>query len=262
MSQEQPFLQQVRNTANVTLDVLLTNLSANISTVYAETNLVYDVANSAIVVSGQAYDAGNSGITIAKAAYAQANTAYGQANAARTQANTAYGQANAAYTTANVGISSSGVSPGTYGSGLVIPVLTTDIRGRITLASTVAPAQFTPSGRGVVPASGGGTTNFLRADGNWAAPAFVIQQSLGPNGYRKYSDGFIEIWGRFTTTGGLQAVSFSTFSGFAFPTQCFNVILTAASVTDAFYTNGYPSASGFTIANGGGIPMMFVARGN
>ncbi len=30
--------------------------------------------------------------------------------------------------------------------------------------------QFTPSTEGVVPASGGGTTNFLRADGSWIAP--------------------------------------------------------------------------------------------
>lgn len=30
---------------------------------------------------------------------------------------------------------------------------------------------FTPSLKGLAPASGGGTTNFLRADGSWAAPA-------------------------------------------------------------------------------------------
>ena len=30
--------------------------------------------------------------------------------------------------------------------------------------------QFTPSTEGVVPASGGGTTNYLRADGTWSAP--------------------------------------------------------------------------------------------
>ena len=31
--------------------------------------------------------------------------------------------------------------------------------------------QFTPSTEGVVPASGGGTTNYLRADGTWSAPS-------------------------------------------------------------------------------------------
>lgn len=30
---------------------------------------------------------------------------------------------------------------------------------------------FTNTTEGVVPASGGGTTNFLRADGTWATPA-------------------------------------------------------------------------------------------
>ncbi|MFM1966813.1 MAG: hypothetical protein RL134_2538 [Actinomycetota bacterium] len=30
--------------------------------------------------------------------------------------------------------------------------------------------QFTSTTKGVVPASGGGSTNFLRADGTWAAP--------------------------------------------------------------------------------------------
>jgi hypothetical protein len=31
--------------------------------------------------------------------------------------------------------------------------------------------QFTSTTEGVVPLSGGGTTNFLRADGSWAAPS-------------------------------------------------------------------------------------------
>lgn len=31
--------------------------------------------------------------------------------------------------------------------------------------------EFTTGLQGVVPASGGGTTNFLRADGSWSAPA-------------------------------------------------------------------------------------------
>ncbi len=31
--------------------------------------------------------------------------------------------------------------------------------------------EFTSTTAGVAPASGGGTTNFLRADGTWAAPS-------------------------------------------------------------------------------------------
>lgn len=41
---------------------------------------------------------------------------------------------------------------------------------------TISVAEFTPSTKGLTPASGGGTTNFLRADGTWASP------SGGPGG--------------------------------------------------------------------------------
>lgn len=39
------------------------------------------------------------------------------------------------------------------------------------LDSSVAPGLFTSLANGLAPASGGGTVNFLRADGSWAAPA-------------------------------------------------------------------------------------------
>ena len=42
--------------------------------------------------------------------------------------------------------------------------------------------QFTPSTEGVVPASGGGTTKYLRADGTWSAP------SGGPGGGLTYEE--------------------------------------------------------------------------
>jgi len=59
---------------------------------------------------------------------------------------------------------------------------TATIKGRTTagtgdpedLTGTQATAlldTFTSSAKGLAPASGGGTTNFLRADGTWAAPA-------------------------------------------------------------------------------------------
>lgn len=58
-----------------------------------------------------------------------------------------------------------------------IAALTTTAFGRSLLALADAAALtasidvFTALLKGVVPASGGGTTNFLRADGTWAAPA-------------------------------------------------------------------------------------------
>ncbi len=45
-----------------------------------------------------------------------------------------------------------------------------DIAARVATA-TAALTLFTDILDGIVPASGGGTTNFLRADGTWAAPA-------------------------------------------------------------------------------------------
>lgn len=45
-------------------------------------------------------------------------------------------------------------------------------------AGALSAAQFAAGASGIVPASGGGTTNFLRADGTWAAPtASAGQQS-------------------------------------------------------------------------------------
>jgi hypothetical protein len=43
--------------------------------------------------------------------------------------------------------------------------------GDLTADRTLTISTFASGARGVVPASGGGTVNFLRADGTWAAPA-------------------------------------------------------------------------------------------
>ena len=43
--------------------------------------------------------------------------------------------------------------------------------GDLTADRTLSVATFGTGASGVVPASGGGTSNFLRADGSWAAPA-------------------------------------------------------------------------------------------
>jgi hypothetical protein len=65
------------------------------------------------------------------------------------------------------------------------------------------PAQFTATSLGVVPQSGGGTTNFLRADGTWS-PAGSLTGSLG-------------YWGSFYDTtdqlnGGSTAANLMTFN--------------------------------------------------
>ncbi|WP_342627204.1 hypothetical protein AAC691_13010 [Nguyenibacter vanlangensis] len=66
------------------------------------------------------------------------------------------------------------VSLGPIGNSTVLG----NVSGSTTAPSALTPAQltalvqpFTSSLSGAVPASGGGTANFLRADGTWAAPA-------------------------------------------------------------------------------------------
>ena len=61
--------------------------------------------------------------------------------------------------------------------------------------------MFTSGLKGLVPASGGGTTNFLRADGTFAAPAVVF----GSNYHRQSTPGPL------TTTSG-TLVTLSTYA--------------------------------------------------
>jgi hypothetical protein len=49
--------------------------------------------------------------------------------------------------------------------------LSGDASGTGSTAITISIASFAGSTKGLVPVSVGGTTNFLRADGSWAAPA-------------------------------------------------------------------------------------------
>lgn len=78
------------------------------------------------------------------------------------------------YTNSNVTVNSKGIitaiSSGSAGGvtsvSATAPIQTSGSTGAITLSA----ALFGTSNSGVVPASGGGTTNYLRADGTWAAP--------------------------------------------------------------------------------------------
>ncbi len=75
-------------------------------------------------------------------------------------------------------LAASGVTAGAYAGAwnattVTIPTFTVDGKGRLTVAGTANYTRtlFGNSVQGEVPASGGGTTNFLRADGTWSVPA-------------------------------------------------------------------------------------------
>ena len=64
---------------------------------------------------------------------------------------------------------------GRLGIGNSAPTVKLDVTGAITASgiitgSSFVGAAFSSGSAGLAPASGGGTTNFLRADGTWAAP--------------------------------------------------------------------------------------------
>jgi hypothetical protein len=69
-------------------------------------------------------------------------------------------------TVTSVGITSNG----TYSSSLTVGSSPVTSSGTI----TITPNVFGTSTSGVVPSSGGGSTNFLRADGTWAAPIGIV----------------------------------------------------------------------------------------
>lgn len=141
-------------------------------------------------------------------------------------------------------------------------------------AITITPNLFTSGTPGVVPASGGGTTNYLRADGTWAASSGVqlsdftgANQSLGvTSGYQKFPGGLIMQWASVTTTPNQNVVipfpitfptrayipTWTVFdtTGENFPDQVVASIagLTTSNVTVKVGVNGGDGGRTFTLA--------------
>lgn len=70
---------------------------------------------------------------------------------------------------------------GTWGDGLHVAQITLNAKGLATAAASVAIPVFTSIANGFAPLSGGGTANFLRADGTWAVPPGTATVPTGAN---------------------------------------------------------------------------------
>lgn len=109
---------------------------------------------------------------------------------------------------------------------------------------------FTSALKGLAPASGGGTTNFLRADGSWAAPPNInsaanneITKSNGTNivgtGLFTSATGVITLTGNFTVTATGDSTINSQFGLGVHRTDATNNAVTTA-LTISHQTSGVP----------------------
>jgi hypothetical protein len=153
----------------------------------------YLTANQTITLSGDGSGSGTTAITFT---LATVNSNVGTFNNVTVNAKGLVTSAsNVSYLTANQTITLSGNVTGsgttsittTIGTNVVTnamlaQIATARIKGRVTAGTgnvedltgtqvTTLLDNFTSALKGLAPASGGGTTNFLRADGTWAAPA-------------------------------------------------------------------------------------------
>lgn len=159
------------NSANVTGTVLVANggTGATALTGYVKGNGTSAFSASANVPSGDV-----TGLASVATSGSAADLSSGTLPAARMPALTGD-------VTTTVGTVATAISAGAVTNAKLANVGTQTFKGRTTAGTgnpedlTVAQATalldvFTSLLKGLVPASGGGTSNFLRADGNWAAP--------------------------------------------------------------------------------------------
>lgn len=142
---------------------------------------------------------------------------------------------------------------------------TARIKGRVTAATgdpedltgtqaTTLLDTFTSSLKGLAPASGGGTTNFLRADGTWAAPPGGGSSTLW---YRDFAaDQFVTVGTGWPTTTGATGPStaneadYLSFSNSADNGVGLDIVLPTGAANITMDIDAAPASSGFTTNNG------------
>lgn len=106
------------------------------------------------------------------------------------------------------------------------------------------PGLFTSTAQGLTPASGGGSSNFLRADGTWAAPAGGISGS-GTNTYVTYWTGTSAISGEAGFTYNAGSNTLQVPSGI-FSTDLYATYLTATRIPIAGTSGRFEDVANLT----------------
>lgn len=117
------------------------------------------------------------------------------------------------------------IDAGAVDNAKLADMATARIKGRTTagtgdpedLTGTQATAlldTFTSAAKGLVPASGGGTTNFLRADGTWTAPASGFETAWHPYNMTAPGDGSTGVIYDFATNGAQASVTATFADGY------------------------------------------------
>ena len=151
---------------------------------------------------------------------------------------------------------------------------TVEFTGALTL--TYNATSLILPGLANITTAAGDTAEFVSlGSGNWLCynyqqingqNIYIIAESLGTNGWRKWSDGFIEQWGQYTSPDRVQNTNHSVSFPIAFPTGCLNIMVSDfADLTEGsnWRVTSAPGTSSFNVAfsiynvNSSALPQMY-----